>query len=61
VPNFGVDHDVIQTQNSISNEEKRLSHPWKPVQDDNGVWIVPSTAVGPSNKYFSAVQLDAET
>ena len=28
VPNFGVDHDVITTQNNLKNAEKSLNHNW---------------------------------
>jgi hypothetical protein len=56
VPNFGIDEDIKITQNNIKSEEKRLKHEWKPVQDDNGVWIVPEAASNKSYTYRSAAQ-----
>ena len=41
VPNFGVDQDILDTHNSLANTEGVLKHEWVPVQDENGVWIVP--------------------
>jgi len=47
VPNFGVDQDIVHTQKHIKDAEKKLGHNWKPVQDVNGIWEVP-TAHKPS-------------
>ena len=41
VPDFGVDHDIVGTQSSIKVTEGRLKKKFNPVQDDNGVWLVP--------------------
>jgi len=41
VPNFGVDEDVKMTQAHIAEQEKTQKHVWKPVQDENGAWVVP--------------------
>jgi hypothetical protein len=32
IPNFGVDHDIIATQNNLKNAEGSLNHQWKLVQ-----------------------------
>jgi hypothetical protein len=42
VPNFGVDDDIKMTQANVAEQEKVLGHEWVPVQDENGVWIVPT-------------------
>jgi len=42
VPNFGVDQDIINTQEHLKNTEKKLKHVWKPKRDENGVWEVPT-------------------
>ena len=34
VPNFGVDHDVITTQNNLKNAETSLGHTWKLAQQE---------------------------
>lgn len=30
VPNFGMDHDIVDTQNHIKSEEKNQGHKWTP-------------------------------
>jgi len=59
VPNFGVDHDIKVAQANIAVQEKKHGT-WKPVQDDNGVWIVPGAADNASYTYRSLVQTDAD-
>ena len=34
VPDFGVDHDIISTQNSSANAEKDLDIAWNPESFD---------------------------
>lgn len=51
VPNFGVDEDILWTQKNIENASKDLKHEWKPVQDENGVWGLPSAADNHSYTY----------
>ena len=41
VPNFGLDQDIKNVHSSLANTEKKMGA-WNPVQDDNGVWMVPS-------------------
>jgi hypothetical protein len=66
VPDFGLEEDVVDTLNHVKKEEKRLKHEWKPVHDENGVWIVPEPIDNSSYRYGdraaapSLVQLDAE-
>jgi hypothetical protein len=64
VPDFGLEEDVVDTLANIKNEEKRLKHKWVPVQDENGVWIVPEAYNNKSYTYAaqqpSLVQLDAD-
>ena len=59
VPNFGVDHDIKVAQANIAVQEKKHGT-WKPVQDDNGVWIVPGAADNASYTYRSLVQTEAD-
>ena len=59
VPNFGVDQDILDAQKNIKDQEARLKHKWTPVQDDNGVWGVPTAADNKSYTY-AAVQLDSD-
>lgn len=60
VPNFGVDEDIAWTQKNIEDASKNLGHKWEPVQDDNGVWLVPGAADNKSYSYKSLAQLDAK-
>ena len=62
VPDFGLEEDVVDTLAHIKKEEKRLKHVWKPVQDENGVWIVPEAINNKSYTYKNdaLVQLDAD-
>ena len=60
VANFGVDHDIAATQASIATQEA-LHGKWHPVQDDNGVWILPQAADNKSYTYNANVQLEAES
>lgn len=60
VPNFGLDRDIVDTQASIAAQEAKHGK-WVPVQDDNGVWIVPQAANNKSYTYKSLLQLDAES
>jgi len=60
VPDFGLDTDIINTQAHIAAQEKKLGHSWKPVQDDNGVWIVPEAHKNKSYSYNSLVQTDSQ-
>lgn len=53
VPNFGVDHDILHTQEHIRQQESRLDHEWVPEQDENGVWIVPEAA---DNRSYTHVE-----
>ena len=41
VPDFGEDQDIIATQASIVSTEEKLKKKFNPVQDENGVWLVP--------------------
>ena len=42
VPDFGVDHDVLNTQSNIKEAEKEHNHKWVPKQDGvDGRWVVP--------------------
>jgi hypothetical protein len=67
VPNFGLDKDIKDTQAHIAQQEKKHGK-WTPIQDDNGVWIVPSAANNNNYTYSKAggkggkafVQLDTE-
>ncbi len=60
MPDFGLDTDIINTQAHIAAQEKKLGHSWKPVQDDNGVWIVPEAHKNKSYSYNSLVQTDSQ-
>ena len=44
VPNFGPDPDMVGTASSIASSES-VHGPWRPAQDDNGVWIMPGALV----------------
>jgi len=50
VPNFGVDQDIIDATENISNAEDTLG-PWKPEQDKNGYWLVPQPIDASLYKY----------
>ena len=52
VPNFGLDKDIKDTQAHIAQQEKKHGK-WVPVQDDNGVWIVPGPANNKSYTYHA--------
>jgi len=58
VPNFGVDEDIANTQASIAHQES-IHGKWVPVQDDNGVWIVPAAHSNKSYTY-AAAQVDSD-
>ena len=62
VPNFGQDQDIKDTLSIVKKMEAKYGA-WNPVQDDNGVWIVPTAASNKSYNYKAAqmVQLDAES
>ena len=53
VPNFGVDHDILDTQAHIKLEEQRQEHEWIPEQDEEGNWIVPEAA---DNRSYTHVE-----
>lgn len=56
VPNFGIDKDIKDSLAHTAAAEKKLNSKWRPVQDDNGAWIVPGPDV---NKAYKAnVQLE---
>jgi len=65
-PNDPLDEDVIDTMGHVEQQEA-LHGKWVPVQDDNGVWILPSAYDNRSYTYASgeptdmAVQLDSES
>ena len=42
VPNYGVDHDIIATQNHEKLVAKQMGSKWEPKQDKDGKWIVPT-------------------
>jgi len=42
VPNFGVDHDIKATEASIKQAEGSVEHDWKPTQNADGTWNVPT-------------------
>jgi len=46
VPNLGVDHDIIGTEASIKQAEGSVGHVWKPTENKDGAWNVP-TALAP--------------
>ena len=58
VPNFGVDEDIKMTQGHVAESEKALGHKWTPVEDENGVWVVPTA--NKDAKVASLLQTDAE-
>merc|ERR1719223_1150947 len=60
VPNFGVDEDVKMTQAHIAEQEKKLKHAWKPVKDENGMYVVPEANKNSSYTYKSLLQTDAD-
>ena len=41
VPHFGVDPDILATQESEVQASNTLNHDWTPTQDKNGYWNVP--------------------
>jgi len=43
VPNFGVDHDIIDTQKHMADQEKKHGK-WEIKQDANGKWNMPKVA-----------------
>lgn len=55
VPNFGVDEDIANISQIISDQEK-IHGKWTPVMDDNGVWIVPKAASANSYRYSSDLE-----
>jgi hypothetical protein len=60
VPDFGLDEEVVETQENIAQQEKLLNHQWNPTTDENGVYVVPTAADNASYTYRSLVQTDAE-
>jgi hypothetical protein len=46
VPNFGMDHDIKATEASIKQAEGSVDHVWKPTENKDGTWNVP-TALAP--------------
>ena len=50
VPQFGLDEDVLATQDHIAFQEKTHGV-WTPTQDDNGAWNVPGAADNKSYSY----------
>jgi len=60
VPDFGVDEDIKWSLKNIADSEKNLKTKWVPVQDENGVWLVPEANKNKSYSYSSLVQTDAE-
>ena len=36
VPNFGVDHDIKNTQKHVADAEKSIGHKWEPKLDEEG-------------------------
>ena len=58
VPNFGIDHDILDAQANIKSLEK-VHGAWNPKQDDNGVWIVP-TAHDNNSYNYKNVQLESD-
>jgi hypothetical protein len=54
VPNFGMDHDIVGTHESIKSTEKTMGKSWTPTQDENGNWDVPSAANNKSYRYAGA-------
>lgn len=60
MPNFGVDQDIVTTQNNIAAEEKRQKHSWTPQRDENGVWLVPEPNANNWATQKSLVQTEAD-
>lgn len=58
MPNFGVDEDIVNVQNSIKYEQDKQGHVWTPTQDSNGYWNLPAAASNASYSYN--VQLDSD-
>jgi hypothetical protein len=56
IPDFGLEEDMKQSAASISQQEA-IHGKWVPVQDDNGVWIVPEAAKSKSYSHASLLQL----
>ena len=44
VPNLGMDYDIRDTQASIKETEKTLGHTWTPIEDEDGMYVVPEAA-----------------
>ena len=51
VPNLGIDHDIRDTVASISESEKTLGHSWTPIEDEDGMYVVPEAAGSGSYGY----------
>ena len=51
VPNLGLDHDIRDTMSSIKETEKTLGHTWTPVEDEDGMYVVPEAAGSGSYSY----------
>lgn len=61
VPNFGPDPDMVGTASSIASSQQDHGM-WNPVQDDNGVWIVPTALAAVSaNGLAPAALLQTES
>lgn len=60
VPDFGLDEEVVETQKNIAEQETLKKHKWTPVQDENGVWIVPTANDNNSYTYKSLLQTGAQ-
>ena len=54
VPDFGMDHDIIDTQKHIADQEKAQGHTWVPTQDEDGHWNVPEAHSNKSYTYAAA-------
>ena len=54
VPNFGMDADMINAKDSITQSEATLGHTWTPTQDANGYWDVPAAFSAQSYSYDAA-------
>ena len=45
VPNFGVDHQIVHSQNNEKNAEVALKHDWVLKKDDDDKWILPAKSI----------------
>ena len=53
VPDFGMDHDIVNSLNDLKITEKRLNHQWNPVyNDEKKFWEnMPAAAANSSYTY----------